>query len=736
MSASCQSIDSMFEVRPIGTRTKFKPVKKPTSEIPSVELVTELVEVELEELRFYVMVSVQYAPLGIADDNVYPWQDFPDTPFVVRNDGMMGGCHPVLFKGDIAAEPVRGHIGIPVRTLLNLARNGGRLEIVDDLHLYMPDTLGRTVLLGRRRLGQTAFRHDKDRGLALASPSALQRAIFLFFRRFRGKEALVNLHVPMEGVTSVALTHHVAQLMHHLPYGLVTLAANLTLYLLGGYGTLGRRQKEHGSKPVTDRQMAALHHRTGTKLHLMFAIHARPGLVARIPAQAQTAALTTEQAVMLTETTKGFLTGCLVGILTVKIKQVHNAYVYCFTFYILHKVFQNMVLGQLGSLNFANLVTCGHSFNHDHEGHDHEHEEHDHASENHEGHNHEAEMAAGHSDEIILAPEKAKAAGVESEIIQPKSFRQVITTSGQVQAAQGDESVVVANVAGVVSFRHPVTDGMSVSKGAPILNISAENMPDGDPVKRTRIAYETAKKEYERAAKLVKSQIISQKDFNAIKESYENALLAYEAISKNQTKTGVSVTAPLGGYIKNCLVKEGDYVSVGQPLVSITQNRRLFLRADVSEKYYGYLHSIQSANFKTPYDNKVYELGELKGHLLSYGKASGGTSFYVPVTFEFDNRGDVIPGSYVEVYLLSSEMPDVLALPVTALTEEQGLYFIYLQLDEEGYKKQEVTLGASDGKEVQILTGLKAGDRVVTKGAYQVKLASASNAIPAHSHEH
>ena len=229
---------------------------------------------------------------------------------------------------------------------------------------------------------------------------------------------------------------------------------------------------------------------------------------------------------------------------------------------------------------------------------------------------------------------------------------------------------------------------------------------------------------------------MSQKDFNAIKENYENAQLTYEAIAKNHTRTGVSVTAPQGGYIKNCLVQEGDYVSVGQPLVSITQNRRLFLRADVSEKYYSYLHSIQSANFKTPYNNKVYELDELKGRLLSYGKASGGNSFYVPVTFEFDNRGDVVPGSYVEIYLLSSAMPDVLVLPVTALTEEQGLYFIYLQVDEEGYKKQEVTLGASNGKEVQILTGLKAGDRVVTKGAYQVKLASASNAIPAHSHEH
>ena len=352
----------MFEVRPIGTRTKFKPVKEPEAKMPSVELVAELVEVELEELRFYVMISVQYAPFGIADGNVHPRQDFPDTLFVICNDSLMRGCHPVLFKGGIAAEPVRGHIGIPVSTLLNLARNGGSLEIIDDLHLYMPDTLGHTVLLGRRCLWRAAFRHDKDRGLALASPSAFQRAILLFFGRFCGEEALVNLHVPMEGVASVALAHHVAQLMHHFPYRLVTLATELALYLLCRYGTLCRRQEEHGSEPVTNRQVAALHHSTGTKLHLVLAIHARPGLVARIPAQAQTAALTTEQAVMLTETAKGFLTGCLIGILTVKIKQVHNVCVYCLTLYILHKVFQNMAWGQLGSLNFANLVTCGHSF--------------------------------------------------------------------------------------------------------------------------------------------------------------------------------------------------------------------------------------------------------------------------------------------------------------------------------------------------------------------------------------
>lgn len=379
--------------------------------------------------------------------------------------------------------------------------------------------------------------------------------------------------------------------------------------------------------------------------------------------------------------------------------------------------------------------------NHEAEGHDHEHEGHNHEAEehNHEAgeHNHGQEAGEGHSDEIILPPAKAKAAGVVVETIQPKAFRQVIPTSGQVQAAQGDEATVVANVAGMVSFGSSVTDGMSVGKGANLLTIATGSMADGDPAQRAKIAYETAKQEFERASKLVENKIVSAKEFATIKQTYENAKLSYEALAAQSRGLGrQAIVAPIGGYVKNCLVKEGDYVTVGQPLVSITQNRRLYLRAEVSEKYYKYLSQIKSANFKTPYDDRVYELDELHGRVLSFGKATDASSYFIPVTFEFDNRGEIIPGSFVEIYLLSNEMPDVMVLPKTALTEEQGLFFIYLQLDEEGYKKQEVTLGADNGKEAQILSGLKAGDKVVTKGAYQVKLASASNAIPAHSHEH
>lgn len=375
----------------------------------------------------------------------------------------------------------------------------------------------------------------------------------------------------------------------------------------------------------------------------------------------------------------------------------------------------------------------------EHEGHNHETEGHDHEAERHEGHNHEshnhgAEAAHGGTNEIVLPADKAKAVGVEVSEIKPVTFRQVIRTSGQILAAQGSESVVVATVSGVVSWKGKVTEGMAVSKGATVVTLSSKNIAEGDPVQKARIAYETAKKEYERMKALLPNQIVSQKEFAQAEQAYENARIAYEAVAKGHSNGGQAVIAPIAGFVKNILVNEGDYVQVGQPLLSITQNRRLQLRADVSEKYYGALSAVQSANFVTPYNNKVYELSELNGRLLSYGKSSKGS--YLPVTFEFDNRGEVVPGSFVEIYLLSTEMPGTLTLPRTALTEEQGSFFVYRQLDAECYEKQLVTTGADNGREVQILSGIHAGDKIVTRGAYQVKLASATNAIPGHSHEH
>ena len=407
----------------------------------------------------------------------------------------------------------------------------------------------------------------------------------------------------------------------------------------------------------------------------------------------------------------------------------------------------------MGILGLFILGSCnskpgGNHEGHDHgtEAHDHDHEgeNHNHEGEDHEGQDHEGEEpsqgtapAADHSDEIILPKVKAEAAGVKTSVIAPEAFEQVIKTSGQVLAAQGDESVAVATVAGGVSFRGKVTEGMSVGKGTALVTISSSNIADGDPVQRARIAYEISKKEYERMQALVKNKIVSDKEFAQAEQNYENARISYEALAKNHSAGGQAVVSPIAGFVKNILVKEGDYVTIGQPLVSVTQNRRLFLRAEVSEKYYPSLRTIGSANFKTPYDDRVYELSRLNGRLLSFGKGTLAGCAYIPVVFELDNKGEIVPGAYIEVFLLTASIDNAIVVPVSALTEEQGLYFVYLRLDEEGYKKQEVTVGNSDGENVRILSGLHDGDQVVTRGVYQVKLAANSGVIPeGHSHNH
>lgn len=360
---------------------------------------------------------------------------------------------------------------------------------------------------------------------------------------------------------------------------------------------------------------------------------------------------------------------------------------------------------------------------------------------NHEegdGHNHKEEKNSGeeHSDEIVFTRQQADAIGLEVYNVEPGIFSQVIKTSGQIQSAQGDEATIVATTNGIVSFpARSIIEGAPVGTGTTIVTISARNLYEGDPIAKAKITYETALKEFKRAEGLVKDKIISEKEFEQSRLKYENARTAYEAQATNVTASGVKVTTPISGYIKNRLVNQGEFVSVGQPIATVSKNRRLQLRADVSENYFNELGKIRNANFVVSYNNEAYRLADLNGRLLSFGKAADETSFYIPVTFEFDNIGDFIPGSYVEVYLLATPQNNVISIPVSALTEEQGIYFVYLQIGEEEFLKREIAIGESDGKNVRVLSGLSTDDKVVIKGAYQVKLASNSSVLPeGHSH--
>ncbi|MDR2912354.1 MAG: efflux RND transporter periplasmic adaptor subunit [Alistipes sp.] len=385
---------------------------------------------------------------------------------------------------------------------------------------------------------------------------------------------------------------------------------------------------------------------------------------------------------------------------------------------------------------------------HDHEGHDHAaeaaHEEHG----EHAGHNHEAEEAhaeeTGHAeegheehaeDEIVFTHEQAEAAGLTVETVAPAQFRQVIRASGRIENALGGEVTAVATTSGVVSFagtnRAP---GTPVTKNQTLVTISASSLVDSDAAARARIEFEAAERDFRRAEELVEDKIVSQREFDEARRRLETARAALGSAAPTATSTaaatGVSVAAPTGGYIKEWLVGAGEYVATGQPIATIAQSDKLQLRVEVSAGRWSELRTVTEANFTTPGSETVRRTDRL----IAQGRASEGA--YIPVTFEFSNADGSVPtGVPAEVWLLGAPIVDALTVPKSALTEQQGLHFVYLQHGPEDYARQEVTLGADDGQRVVVSKGLKAGDRVVTRGATQVRLAAMAGVIPeGHTH--
>lgn len=389
-----------------------------------------------------------------------------------------------------------------------------------------------------------------------------------------------------------------------------------------------------------------------------------------------------------------------------------------------------------------------------------------HPGEKHHGaHDHEGEEKEDHSGEIVMTDEQMEKAGVDIETVEPGDFTAVMKAAGQIVRRQGDEQTVSATISGIVYWRNAsLSEGSQVGSGQPLADITARHLQDGDPIAKAKAAFEAAKSEMERVKPLADENILSQREYEQARLNYQTAKAAYEGIAASKSGSAV-VTTGMGGFIKSLIVKSGDYVNVGDPIAVVTQNRRQQLVVDVPECAYRNMNDIRSANFKATGNDNVYKLSELNGKLISYSRTLPEGSAYLPATFEFDNVGDIIAGSFVEVYLLLKQKQNVITVPNTSLTEEQGLYYVYVKKHnhnheahedhehedhdheaheghehkgEEGiFEKREVKIGQTDGVRTEILSGLKAGECIVTEGAYQVKLAASSSVIPeGHNHNH
>jgi RND family efflux transporter MFP subunit len=351
------------------------------------------------------------------------------------------------------------------------------------------------------------------------------------------------------------------------------------------------------------------------------------------------------------------------------------------------------------------------------------------------GHNHDHGSHGGgnHGGEIVLSTEQAQKFGVYSQMVKPRDFNNIIKVSGQIESAPTEQSIVAATAPGIVKYTPGIVEGKIVSKGAIIARISSKSIAGGDPNESARIAVDATKRELDRLTPLHEDGIVSTKEYNAAKQAYEEACAAYSG-----TPTGGAAKASTSGAITQLLVKEGEYVATGQPIAVISGTTRLTLRADLPEKYYNQLATITTASFKPSYSNEVIPLSDVNGKLVSVPTtATAQQTGYIPIHFSFDNNGSAIPGAFVEVYLIGNTKPNAIVLPVDAISEQQGKYYVYIKLDDECYEKRLVTIGSSNGTEVEILSGLSRKDEVVTKGAIIVKLAESSGAVPeGHSHNH
>jgi len=384
------------------------------------------------------------------------------------------------------------------------------------------------------------------------------------------------------------------------------------------------------------------------------------------------------------------------------------------------------------------------------EAHNHSHEpeaenEHSHEAVTTEEHNHNHDVdekdheheAVNLEDAIFFTKEQAEKIDFTLAEVKAEPFGQVIKTTAQVLSSQSDEKIVVAKTSGIVILsKANVLEGNSVSNREFLFSISGSGLADNNSEVRFMEAknnYEKAKADYDRQKALSEEKIISEKELLTAKNQYDNSKLIYDNLKLNFNASGQKILSPMDGFIKQLFIQNGQFVEAGDPIVSIAQNKSLLLHAEIQQKYAPILGMIKDANIRTLHDNKTYELSELNGKVLSYGRSTNEDNYLIPVHLQVDNEGTFIPGGFVELYLKTESNSRALTIPNTALLEEQGNFFVFIQLSPEHYEKRSVNVGTTDGLKSEIIKGVNEGEWLVSTGAIMIKLAQTTGTLDAHS---
>lgn len=329
-----------------------------------------------------------------------------------------------------------------------------------------------------------------------------------------------------------------------------------------------------------------------------------------------------------------------------------------------------------------------------------------------------------------------------NEPVTKRKMQKSVIASGEIIAKPEYYSKVVSPVSGIVLNKNNTslkTVGTFVKKGSTLLNISP-SADVGNNIQKLKSDYLLAKSELERIESLYKLKAVSKKRFVEASFDLEAKSLSYNSVSElvNITEKGYSILAPISGYIQDVYFPLGSQIESGHELFTIVNPSKLLLKANVPSSQSDVATNSIDASFKVEGMEEEYSIKKLNGKRISISAGINKSNRTISVYYEFDNPKNRIKiGMYAEAFLKDGNTSEYTSIPESAIINEDGIKTAYVQLEGESFDRRILTIGVIDNGYVQVLDGLNVGERVVTKGAYQVRLVSLSpDSEIGHGHVH
>jgi membrane fusion protein, heavy metal efflux system len=337
-------------------------------------------------------------------------------------------------------------------------------------------------------------------------------------------------------------------------------------------------------------------------------------------------------------------------------------------------------------------------------------------------------------------------------LVKEQAVRESVRVPARIEARPGGAADVVAPIDGRLTRVVEVALGASVSRGQELARLLPPPSAPADlpQLQRARAEAQTAlalaTRDRERAERLTSAGAAPGKRLDEARSAEEQAkarLTAAEAslAQYNAARAGGAtdaegsfiVRAPVNGVIAQRDAATGANVTAGRVLFRVVDAAQVHVVGQVPEAQAARARLAQAAEIEIAGQPARVPTGRL----VSVGKVLDPQSRTLPITFAFDNRMLGLPvGQAAFLHLLMEITQPRPVVPAAAIVDDAGRPIVFVQREGETFERRAVTLGPRSGDVVQITEGVKTGDRVVTKGAYLVRLASLSTSVPAHGHVH